>query len=245
MPGCRLHPCFNLSVALFVALFAGALGAGCVQDQQKTAVVSSQFFDGAVKQSARANMPAADESLCVRVDYVGRKVLADNPDIGMKPLFATIASPQPELFHVDQRIVYITDGLVKQLPSEAELASALSYELARMVAQREARVKRENKLVEPRPPIRVPVGNDGQFPTSDMVSTVELARYDQARKASRADQNKPVRVQPDQLARTYLEKSGFQRSDFDRVLPLLQAADKNSSLEKQVKGLTSSGAWTP
>ena len=38
-------------------------------------------------------------------DYVGRKVVAANPQLGMRPLFATIQSPTPEIFHVDQRVV--------------------------------------------------------------------------------------------------------------------------------------------
>jgi predicted Zn-dependent protease len=225
------------------------LFAGCTSfdPPEKTAQVSSQFFDSpAPGRVARSAPPVADDSTCLRVDYVGRKVLAANPQIGMKPAFATIQSKDAELFHIDQRMIYITDGLVKQLPSEADLAAALSYELARMVAEREARIKQDQKQLEPRPPIGVPIGdltgNTGRGLTNDIASQAELARYDQARKASR----QPVaRPNPDNLSRDYLEKAGFTRTDFDHIQAALQAAARNTALERQVKGFAPTSSWSP
>jgi predicted Zn-dependent protease len=215
------------------------------EGQEKTASVGGQFNEAPPSTGprvARSALPTADESVSLRVDYVGRKVVSANPQIGMRPIFATISSEQPELFHVDQRIVYVTDGLVKKLTSEADLAAALSYELGRMVAEREARVKQELRQAPPRPPIQVPVGNAGQFPGSDMVATAELARYDQQ---VQAQSKPPVRPNPDSLARAYLEKAGFQRVDLDRVQPALQAAARNGAIERQLKGFAPSGNWAP
>lgn len=210
---------------------------------EETAQVSSQFFEAAPARTARKPAPAAEDSICIRVDAVGRKVLAANP-IGMQPLFATFQSSTPEIFHVDQKMVCITDGLVKQLPSEADLAAALSYELARMVAEREARVKNDLKQAEIRAPIQLPIGeNGGQPSAADMASTVEMARYEKKRQAIR--QPAAVRVNPETLARDYLKSAGYDRTELDRVLPLLQAAEKNFTIERQVKGTTIPSAWTP
>jgi predicted Zn-dependent protease len=221
----------------------GALAlTGCVgmEDTAKTAQVSSPLFEAPPTTVAKSQAPAADPSVSLRVDVVGRKVLAANPQIGMSPMFGTIQSPTPEIFHVDQKVVYVTDGLVKQLPSEGDLAAALSYELARMVAEREARVKQDIKYNTPRPPIDLPIG--GPSPSAaDMASTAEMAKYDRKR---REVAQAPAKLNPETLARGYLEKAGFMRTDFDRALPSLQAADKNSTWERQMKGVAAPNAWT-
>jgi len=216
------------------------LAIGCVSSaDEKTAQVSSQMFETPPTAVAKSSMPQAEDSICLRVDVVGRKVVAANPQIGMRPLFATIQSPTPEIFHVDQRVVYVTDGLVKQLPSEGELAAALSFELARMVAERESRVKQDLKFNAARPPISLPIG--GPTTMGDMASTVEMAKYDKQRRDS---QQMPVKLNPETLARNYLETAGFQRTDIDRVQPQLQAAERNTAVERQVKGLPAPNAWT-
>jgi predicted Zn-dependent protease len=219
---------------------------GCVAwpETEKTAQVSGQFFESATTSAvtAKPNLPQADDTMCIRVDVVGRKLVAENPQIGMRPLFWTVGVPTPELFHVEQRFVVITEGLVKQLPSEADLAAALSYELARMVAEREARVKHDMKVGAARPPIQLPIGGGaGPMAATDMASTAELAKYDKQR---RDRQQAPSKLNPETLARNYLEEAGYLRTDFDRVQPFLQAADRNSSLERQIKGISMPNAWT-
>ena len=204
------------------------------------------FFDGPppTVHAAKVNMPGADESICIRVDSVGRKVVAANPQLGLQPHFAAFGSETPELFHVDRKMVCVTDGLVKKLTSEADLAAALSYELGRMVAEREARVKMDLKTAAVRAPIQVQVGNAGQFGGPDMSAAIELARYDQARQDAKKAAT-IVRPDPEILARDYLEKAGFQRTDYDRIQPVLADAAKNASLERQVKGVTPTGNWAP
>ena len=190
-------------------------------------------------------MPGADESICVRVDTVGRKVIAANPQLALRPHFAAFGSETPELFHVDQKVVCVTDGLVKKLANEADLAAALSYELGRMVAEREARMKQDLKSAPVRVPMQLTVGGAGQFAGPDMAGAVEMARYDQAVQ-ERKKASAIVRPDPEILARDYLEKAGFQRTDFDRIQPVLAVAAKNGSLERQVKESRAlSSNWTP
>ena len=76
---------------------------------------------------------------------------------------------------------------------------------------------------------------------TDMVSTFEMAKYDKAR---RDLQKIPAKLNPEELARNYLEQAGFLRTDIDRIQPQLQAAEKNSTLERQTKGMPAPNAWT-
>ncbi len=226
-----------------LAYCAVCLCVGCVglPDQEKTASVSSQFFESGPPLVAKsAPPPAADETVSIRVDFVGRKVIGANPQIGMRPLFATIKSPTPEIFHVDQHVIYMTDGLVKLLPSEADLASVLSFELGRMVAEREARVRQDLKFNAARPPIQLPIGGTGPMSATDMASTAEMAKYDKQRREA---VQVPKKLNPETLARNYLEQAGFLRTDIDRIQSQLQAAEKNSTLERQVRGIAAPNTW--
>ena len=74
-----------------------------------------------------------------------------------------------------------------------------------------------------------------------MVSTAEMAKYDKQR---RDLQQAPVKLDPGELARKYLEGAGYQRVDFDRVQPQLQAAEKNSAQERHIKGLPAPNSWS-
>src|SRR5438128_9593914 len=51
--------------------------------------------------------PSASATLAIKVDEVGQRLLTCNPKLGMVPLFLTIGSPQPEMFHRDTTAVYI------------------------------------------------------------------------------------------------------------------------------------------
>jgi predicted Zn-dependent protease len=230
----------QLSQFAYGALLFANAGCMALTETEKTAQVSPQFFESAPTSVARSPVPAAEDSLCVRVDFVGRKVAAANSQIGVHPKFATIQSPSPELFHVDQRVIYITDGLVKQLPKEADLAAVLAYEMGRIVAEREARVRLDLRAAAARPPIQLPIGSTSPS-AADMAATVEMAKYDKAR---RDLQKAPEKLDPQELARKYLEGAGYLRTDFDHVQPQLQAAEKNVSLERLIKGQPGANTWS-
>src|SRR5713101_3621413 len=66
--------------------------------------------------------PASPE-LAQRVDFIGRKIVAANPQIAMKPLFGTIGSPSPEIFHQGTNMLWVTAGMVEQCKTEAQLAA--------------------------------------------------------------------------------------------------------------------------
>lgn len=184
--------------------------------------------------------PVSNTVLARRVDEIGRKVLAANPELGLKPLFATYGTPTPEIFHQGTQVVYVSEGLVKKCASDGQLAALLSYELAEMVADREVLAHPRMRQVEPRPPITVTVGNGLGTPEANLMAEVELARYEKERQQAR---RKLVRPAPDKLARIYLEKAGFIAADLEAVRPVLRDARKNFALEKNFREAEKSPGW--
>src|SRR5262249_25936539 len=122
---------------LFVFLLAG-----CLPTVDETPQVGFDPFGksttAAPVQQRQGNYAPASGELSRRVDCIGRGLLAKNPQIGMKPLFATIGSPDVEIFHKDTSMVWVTAGLVQKCKAEADLAAVLSLELGKMVSEREA-----------------------------------------------------------------------------------------------------------
>jgi hypothetical protein len=222
--------------------------AGCVPQQQDTRLVSANAFGAPPAAAPRPQVsfkPASSEA-AARVEQVAQKVLAANKQTGLRPLIRTIGAPvgdvmtasaktpEPEVFHHGTAEIFVTEGLVKQCPSEGELAAVLCSELAKMVAQREALAASQTRLPERRPPMDVPVGNDnaGSFGPADQTHLAELAKFDDDRR--RASRPAPPPPDPQKLARLYLERAGYPAASLDVVAPVLQAAAKNGNFEKQL-----------
>ena len=223
--------------------------AGCqplqLFEEPKIATVSSNPFGlQAETRAAKVDFQPADEALAVRVDSAGSKLVAANPQIGLRTTrFATIGkAPQSEVFHVGANMVFVTEGLAKRCSTEAELAAVLALELGKIVAEREAAASPEMRNPERLAPLQVPIGNAGQFTNPDLTYQAELAKFENERPKRRTNLTRP---DPDRLARGYLDQAGFQAGDLDAVLPLLRAAQNNTTLERQFKGTISPGAWTP
>ena len=177
--------------------------------------------------------PAPAES-AARVDLLGRNILAANPQIGMKPQFMVIGSPQPEIFHKKNEGLFITEALVKQCKTDGELAAVLCHELGKMVSDRE--VQMGPQVWNPRrlPPPEVRIGNDspGSFNPADRTRLAELAAFEQDRRQATPPPLPPP--DPDLLARTYLQKAGFYEADWKAAQPHLHAAAANMTFEKQM-----------
>src|SRR5205823_3745186 len=156
-------------------LLAAALAGGCLpteflqpdtHTEGAAAVPTSPF--GAPPQNAAPVFsakppPSSSATLAVKVDEIGQRLLTCNPKLGMVPLFLTIGSPQPEMFHQGTVAVYITEGLVRQCKNEAELAALLSVELGRMVSERETMASPETRNPPKQSAMAIPMGNAGQF----------------------------------------------------------------------------------
>jgi hypothetical protein len=191
---------------------------------------------------SRSSFGPADGATALRVDMIGRKILSANSQAGLQPLFLTLGSPRPEIFHRGVTELHITDGLVRQCASEGQLAAVLCHELGKMVAEREALAGPLGRTVDRRLPPEVPIGNAGQFGGIDQVRLAEVDKYNRDRHHSAQPLPPP---DPGKLARLYLKSAGYPESDLDAVAPLLKTAQGNFVLEKQIKASGPAPAWVP
>jgi hypothetical protein len=236
-------------------LCAGALllACGCVpldmfktDNEATTAKVPASFFATPTPvtiPTLTAKRPQGSAAACLAVDRVGNQLIAANPQLGIKPLFSTIGSPDPEIFHQDTSGLYITEGLVRQCQSEGQLAAVLSLELGKMVSEREGLVNPALRDPPKRLPMAIPMGNAGQFSGTEQLYTAEVAKLDADKRRS---VKRVVPPDPEVLARKYLEAAGFDAKELTAVAPLVQAADRNYTLEKQFKSASNPApTWQP
>jgi len=218
---------------------------GCLPTVEETPQVGFDPFgkpaSPPVQQRHTANYAPASEEMSRRVDYIGRNILAKNPQIGMKPLFATVGSPDIEIFHKDTTMVWVTAGLVQKCQTEANIAAVLSLELAKMVSEREAQVGLQTRRPDGLPPISMPIGNARYPGDSDLTALAEQGKYEKAHPRTTRRLPPP---DPDVLARSYLENAGFPKEQLEAVAPLLRQAEQNYNLEKQFRGIPQ-GNWRP
>ncbi|MFO0846831.1 MAG: M48 family metalloprotease, partial [Gemmataceae bacterium] len=219
----------TLTACLPLALLA----AGCLDETRSRLVGGGPNPAAAVAQAQHRVMNApGTEAAAKRVLEVGRQLVTANPKLGMRPIFITVGSPKPEVFHrgggVEGYQVYVSDGLVDRCKDDAELAAVLAVELGKIVHEREA--MSAVKAVEKPPSISESIGNDvaGTFGSPDGTHAMEMARYEQKRK--KAGPPPP----PDKLARQYLEQAGYQPGVVDDVAPILRQAEDNFVIEKHL-----------
>jgi hypothetical protein len=187
-----------------------------------------------VQTPSLKHYPEASLPIAERVDTLGRKILAQNPFTGIEPMFWAIGVPEPMLFHKGYQELYISEGLVKQCQTEAELAAVLCSELGQMVAERQAarRVGAErDRIPEVGLPGGTAVGTSGGTPD------------DPGRAAERAYQEKRAKAlqqtsveDAGKLARGLMRGAGFDPAELERIEPLLKQSDRGKALQKQLTG---------
>ncbi len=168
---------------------------------------------------------------------VAQRLLAANADLPIRPLFMAIGSADPEVFHRDTTVVFISEGLVNKCASEAQLAAVLSNELGKVVSTREALLALKSRQPERDPPVDLPIGHEGgTFGPPDGTRLAELGKFEQSTGQGPAGAHPTAPPDPQGLARTYLKRAGFTSADLAAVLPLLAEAQKHSDLELQING---------
>ncbi len=86
----------------------------------------------------------------------------------------------------------------------------------------------------------VPIGGGGNSREADPTRYIEMAMFEQQHPKT---QHKPSPVNPQLVARSILEKAGFQRTDLDAAMPILDNAQRNSVLSNQFNGPAKQGDW--
>lgn len=222
--------------------------AGCLWDEpRQTTLVPGNPLGNApfVQRPVQTSFAPASLEAATRVDALGRKILAANPQIGDKPLFCTIGAPHPEVFHKGTTEVVLTEGLVQQCQTEGQLAAVLCQELGKMVSEREALAGPRARSPERQPPPEVRIGTDsmGLAGAPDQTRLAELARYDRPRSRGGAPAPLPP-PDPAKLAAGYLGNAGFAESDLEAAAPLLKAAAENSAFSRQLAPPQPTRPWT-
>jgi hypothetical protein len=224
-----LRRCLPLGVVFLTAAL------GCVAEDPNFLVPVNPFGNGPGPQAAAPSpsaVPPSAES-ATRVALVGQKILAANPQMGLRPVFRTIGAPTEEVFHRGTADVTITEGLVKKCATEAQLAAVLGQELGKMAAERGM----SGGVFHPTerdPAMQMPIGGEGlgSRGPADQTYLAELAPYDRERRRLAASP-----PDPQAIARSMLIKAGYTAADLDAAKPLLAAAAENNTLEKQMNGM--------
>lgn len=177
--------------------------------------------------------PATQEA-ATQVAEMSQRILAANPQVGMRPVTVTLGGDTPEIFHRGTGQIVVTEGLVKQCTTDRFLAAALCMEMGKMVSEREAVASVRARQPEQEPPPDVRIGNEteGTFGPPDGARMYELARYEKSRRQPGAPA--PLPPDPQVLARIYLAKAGFHETDLDAAQPILRKAQDNFQWERQM-----------
>ncbi|MBX7104047.1 MAG: hypothetical protein K1X57_08190 [Gemmataceae bacterium] len=205
----------------------GLAAAGCLQTDEP----NLNYFRRPEPLINPAALTPASTETAARVDCVGRKLLAANPQIGARPQFHTVGAPHAEVFHRGTTDIFITEGLVQNCPDDSQLAAILSIELGKLVRDREARVPGEIRTKEILPPIDSRYGNDDMMGgTTDRSNTRQWEELDRERKTRR----RPPLPDAYFLAKDYLRAAGYDPAAMNAAEPLLRDAASRNLLEKQL-----------
>lgn len=210
-----------------VTVCAGLLAclAGCFGGEFDTGM-SFKNEPVAVPEQSEASVGVA-----VRVDQVGRQLLAQNPFLGIEPTFHTLGRAEPEVFHRDSHGVFVTEGLVQRCASDEELAAVLASELGKMSASR--RIADRMRVSEPLAVIpdaaAVSPGGIG----SDQNHLGVQAVFDQQLSRPVRDTAAP-RDEPKQIAAAILKSAGHDPKCLEDVAPILDDAARHASAARQL-----------
>lgn len=224
---------FPLGLAI---LFSTSLAlTGCMTDGEWSVSRMLGWDDGKPRSSAK--MPKADLATAQRVDELGRKIIAQNTFTGIEPMFHTIGVPETVLFHRGTEELMISEGLVKQCKTEAELAAVLCSELGHMMADKRG-AKRAGADRDSIPSIGMPTsaGLGGGSP-ADSARTAELAYQEKRAKAIAAGET----ADASKFASDLMRGSGFDPAELDRVAPLLK--QRSTTIQKQLSAPAPAPRW--
>jgi hypothetical protein len=187
-----------------------------------------------VKTPKTPAVTPASQEVAKRVDDLVRLIIDRNTFTGLDPVVMCIGVPESVLFHRGPAELFVSEGLVKQCKTDADLAAVLCSELGQMQAElRAARgVGRENGTI---PELGLPGGGPGPDP----VRQAELA----TREKRRPGQGGVPPDDPAKLARELLRCAGFDPADLDRVQPLLKQSERGDVLRKQMAGSAKPPEW--
>ena len=211
---------------------ACCLLGGCVGAGRPTPAAPPYAGAPLTLSSAKAvpYVAAHDTAQAARVLEVGNKLLAANPEINLRPIFVVPGTPAPEVSHRGEHEIIISEALVRQCLTDGQLAAILSLELAKITAERQARLDVLAATGGREPPMELRFGNDGSgFDDSDEFYKAELVKLGQDRRKPRASSTPP---DPRLTARQYLRRAGYTEHELELAQPILKAAKHAAATER-------------
>jgi hypothetical protein len=209
------------------------------QEPATQQVANNPFVEPRRTLPPRVNVQPASQETAYRVELLRSKLVGENPQAGLRPNVTSLGSADPEIFHTDLNNIYITEGLVRQCQTEGQLAAVLAYEMGRMVSEREASIGDKARQPDRLMPIHLPIGGGGNAYGADPLNQVELARFEQ----QYPKHKKLALPNPHLVARTILERAGYQTTELDAATPILSNAERYSVLADQFKGTAKQSEW--
>jgi hypothetical protein len=218
-------------------LLPAALATGCL-DPEIERSVRRVFSPAEIPQTREAPLAEA-----ARVDQVGRQILAANPFCASDVGFQAVGADVPAIFHRDPFNVFVTDKLVNQCKSDAELAAVLCSELGAMVAER----RNATRMGIPEPIYDVPTVNNsmeaGGIPP-DQLRLAELGMLEKRIPKKSAERLKDEVTDPRKIAVDLYKSAGYDEKDYDRAEPIMRAVSKDSPIVRQLNGPPLLPSWT-
>jgi hypothetical protein len=224
-------------LGLAAVVCASLASTGCTTDGEWSVRRALGWDDG---KPRALKLPPGQLETAERVETLGRRIITQNTFTGIEPLFHTVGVPETVLFHRGPEELFISEGLVKQCKTEAELAAVLCSELGQMMAEKKA-ARRIGADRDSFPEVGVPTSSGlagGTF--DDPARTAERA-YQEKQRAKEAAAREPA--DPAKLARDLMRGAGFDPAELDRVAPLLKQSDRGAAIKKQMSGSAPAPKW--
>jgi hypothetical protein len=103
-------------------------------------VALAQASDGPPKRPKAHSADDANDDLERRLTRIGIKLAQVNPSASIRFQFETLRNPRPRINHTPDGHVYMTDGMLKEISNDGELAGILALEMSEMIHE----VRRES-----------------------------------------------------------------------------------------------------
>ncbi|MBA4067889.1 MAG: hypothetical protein C0501_30150 [Isosphaera sp.] len=230
-------------VGLAAVVCASLAGAGCTTLGDDWASFGRALGWEEVKTPRDPKLPAAHLATTERVEALGRRIVAQNAltGSGIEPMFFTVGVAEPVLFHRGAEELFVSEGLVKQCQSEAELAAVLCSELGQMIIEKRA-ARRAGVDRDTIPDAALPGGQSPAGGVADDPGRAAEIAFRERRQAKAA----PLLIDAGEAAkhaRDLLKGAGFKPEELDRVEPLLRQSERSAALRKQMSGSAPPPTW--
>jgi len=214
---------------LLVALNLGFICAGCqtnpVTGEEQLILVSPEQEkqmgkDAAQQVEKELGQSVKDQQLQNYINSVGQQIarISHTPDEGFS--YKAIDHKSVNAFALPGGYIYITTGLLKELNSEAQLASVLAHETAHVTARHIAQQITRNIIID------VGFGVAGSQAASSAMRVANIVRQLEGMSFTREQER-----QADEVGLDYLVKAGFTPYGMIETMEILQRQSEFRTIE--------------